>query len=196
MFKIGFSLAFLEGINSFHEAIDVSADTMYDIFAKTFLGMAYLLNDQIQEAEPHLKEAVGFSKEYEFDYTGMPARLFLGTAIIAKGNINQGFKMIDKAHQSFIREEKKYYVALTEYTLGKIYSQIVEGSASISPLRIARNIGFLVKNVPFADKKAASHFNRAIEIATEIGARSISGPAYLDWGLLQKAKKRKDPARE
>ena len=169
---------------------------MYDIVSKTFLGLAYLLNDQIQEAEPHLKEVVDFSKEYEFDWAGMPAQLFLGTAMIAKGNINQGFKMIDEAHQSFIREGRKYYIALTEYILGKIYSQIVEGSGSISPLSIARNIGFLVKNVPFADKKADAHFNKAIEIAKEIGAKSISGPAYLDWGLLHKAKKRKDQARE
>jgi tetratricopeptide (TPR) repeat protein len=183
-------------INSFQEALDVTADTMYDISVKSFLGLAYLLNDQVQEAERHLKEVVDFSKQYEFDWTGMPARLFLGTVIIAQGKINQGFKMIDEAHQSFIREGKKYYIALTEYTLGKIYSQIVEGSASISPLSIARNIGFLVKNVPFADKKAAAHFNNAIEVAKEIGAISISGPAYLDWGLLHKAKKRKDQARE
>jgi len=183
-------------INGFQEAFDVSADTMYDIVSKTFLGMAYLLNDQIQEAEPHLRETVGFSKEYEFYYTGMPGQLFLGTVMIAQGNINQGFKMIDEAHQSFIREERKYYIALTEYTLGKIYSQIVDGSSSISPLSIARNIGFLVKNVPFADKKSGAHFNKAIEIATEIGAGSISGPAYLDWGLLHKAKKRKNQARE
>jgi len=183
-------------IDGFKEAFDVSADTMYNITAKTFLGMAYLLNDQVQEAEPHLKEVVDFSKEYEFDFAGMPARLFLGTVMIAQGNINQGFKMIDEAHQSFIREGRKYYIALTEYTLGKIYSQIVEGSSSISPLNMARNIGFLVKNVPFADKKADAHFNNAIEIAAEIGAKSISGPVYLDWGLLHKAKKRKDQARE
>ena len=53
-----------------------------------------------------------------------------------------------------------------------------------------------MKNVPFADKKADSHFNNAIEVAKEIGAISISGPAYLDWGLLHKAKKRKEQARE
>ncbi|MFC1882428.1 AAA family ATPase [Thermodesulfobacteriota bacterium] len=186
----------LKVIVCFKKACEVTADTMYEISAKTNLGFAYILNDQIDLAEPHLREVVDFSKEYEFDFTGMPGQLFLGTAIIAKGNINKGFKMIDKAHQSFIREGRKYYIALTEYILGKIYSQIVEGSSSISPLSIARNIGFLVKNVPFADKKAAAHFNKAIEIAKEIGARSISGPAYLDWGLLHKAKKRKDQARE
>ena len=110
----------------------------------------------------------------------MPVRLFLGTAIIAKGNITGGFKMIAEAHQSFIREERKYYIALTEYTLGKIYSQIVEGSGSVSPLSLVKNIGFLARNVPFSDHKANSHYNKAIEIAEGIGAKSISGPAYLD----------------
>ena len=183
-------------INSFQEALDVSADTMYDITSKSFIGLAYLLNEQFQEAEPLLKEVTDFTKKNEWDWAGMPGQLFLGTAIIAQGSINKGFKMIDMAHQSFIREGRKYYIALTEFILGKIYSQIVEGSSSISPLNIAKNIGFLVKNVPFADKKADSHFNNAIEIAKEIGARSISGPAYLDWGLLHKTKKREDQARK
>ena len=126
----------------------------------------------------------------------MPGLLFLGTAIIANGNINKGFKMIDEAQQSFIRQERRYFIALAEYVLAKIYSQIVEGTGSISSLNIAKNIGFLVKNVPFSDKQANSHFNNAIEVAEEIGAKSISGPAYLDWGRLHKAKKRNDLARE
>jgi class 3 adenylate cyclase/tetratricopeptide (TPR) repeat protein len=183
-------------IKSFQKALDVSADTMYDISAKTWLGMGYVLNDQIQEAETHLKEVVDFCKEYEFDWAGMPAQLFLGTAMIAKGNMSQGFKLIDNAHQSFIREERKYYIALTEYILGKIYSQIVEGAGSVSPLSLVKNIGFLVKTVPFADQKASTHFNKAIEIANELGAKSVTGPAYFDWGLLHKAKKRKVQARE
>ncbi|MGV7222898.1 MAG: adenylate/guanylate cyclase domain-containing protein [Nitrospinales bacterium] len=183
-------------INSFQDALDVSADIMYNISAKTYLGLAYLLNNQIHEAKLHLEWVVDFSKEYEFDWAGMPAQLFLGTAKIADGNMNQGLKMIEEAKQSFIKEERKYHIALTEYILGKIYFQIVEGSSSISPLSIAKNIGFLVKNVPFADKKADVHFNRAIEIALEIGAKSVLGTAFLDWGLLHKAKKRKVQAKE
>jgi len=186
----------LKEIECFKKACEVTADTMYEISAKLLLGFAYILNDQIDLAEPHLREIVDFTKEYEFGWSGMPGRLLLGTAIIAKGNINKGFKMIDEAHQSFIGEGRKYYIALTEFILGKIYSQIVEGSSSISPLNIAKNIGFLVKNLPFADKKANSHFNKAIEIAKEIAAKSISGPAYLDLGLLHKAKKREDLAKE
>ena len=183
-------------INSTKRALDVSADTMYDISIKTWLGLGYALNNQIQEAETLLKEVVDFCKENEFDWAGMPAQLFLSVAVIAKGNMRRGFKMIDDAHQSFVREKRRYHVALTEYILGKIYSQIVEGSGPVSPLTVARNIGFLVKNVPFADKKADTHFNNAIELAEAIGAKSITGPAYLDWGLLHRAKKRMAQARE
>jgi tetratricopeptide (TPR) repeat protein len=51
-----------------------------------------------------------------------------------------------------------------------------------------------VKNVPFAGKKAEGHFKKVIEVAGEIGAKAISGGAYLDLGLLYKTKKRKDQA--
>jgi len=39
-------------------------------------------------------------------------------------------------------------------------------------------------------------YSKAIEAAKEIGAKSLLGPLYLDLGLLHKAKKRTDQARE
>ena len=86
--------------------------------------------------------------------------------------------------------------ALSEYILGKIYSQIAEGATSISPLNFARNIGFLVKTVPFADRKADFHFRKSMEIVKDIGANSLLARTYLDCGLLYKAKKRSEKARE
>jgi len=59
-----------------------------------------------------------------------------------------------------------------------------------------RNIGFLVKNVPFAGKKAEDHFNKATEVAKEIGAKGFQGLAYLNLGLLHKAKKRTGQAQK
>ncbi len=61
---------------------------------------------------------------------------------------------------------------------------------------VIKNIGFLVKNVPFAAKKAEDHFNKAIEMAEQIGAKGILGMAYYDLGRLHIAKRRKDQARE
>jgi len=50
--------------------------------------------------------------------------------------------------------------------------------------------------VPSAGKKAEDHFNKAIEVAKEIGAKGTLGQAYLDLGLLHKAKGKTDQARE
>ena len=104
--------------------------------------------------------------------------------------------------------------ALSEFSLGMVYSQIVEGAGPrsmrtksgkaqkgvrsiprVSLSTMAKNIGFLIKNVPFASKKAEKHFNRAIELAKEIGMKGTMGMAYLDLGLLHKTKKRTEQAR-
>ena len=60
----------LKVIECLKKACEVTADTMYEISAKLNLGLAYILNDQIDLAEPHLREVVDFTKEYEWDWAG------------------------------------------------------------------------------------------------------------------------------
>ena len=74
--------------------------------------------------------------------------------------------------------------------------RIVEGEEKISLTNVVKNLGFVLKNVPFAAKKAEDHFNKAIEVAKEIGAKGIEGRAYLDLGHLHKVKGRSDHARD
>jgi len=61
---------------------------------------------------------------------------------------------------------------------------------------MAKNIGFLVKNMPFATQKAEEHFNKAMGLFKEIGMKGYLGVAYLGLGLLYKATKRTDKARQ
>jgi hypothetical protein len=85
--------------------------------------------------------------------------------------------------------------AISEYILGEVNSQIATGpKPSLSIM--AKNIGYLVKNVPFATKKAEQHFNKAIELCKEIGAKGYLGQVYLSQGLLYKGSKRTDEARQ
>jgi tetratricopeptide (TPR) repeat protein len=59
-----------------------------------------------------------------------------------------------------------------------------------------KNIGFLIKNIPFAKKKAEYHLKNAIEVAEKIGANLILAQAYFDLGLLYQAKGRTKQARK
>jgi hypothetical protein len=54
----------------------------------------------------------------------------------------------------------------------------------------------IITNVPFASRKAEPHFNKAIQVAEEIGVIGLLGQAHLGLGRLHKAKKRKDKDRE
>ena len=47
-----------------------------------------------------------------------------------------------------------------------------------------------------AARKSETHFNKAIELGEEIGARGVTGPTYLALGQLHKAKKRIEKAKE
>jgi tetratricopeptide (TPR) repeat protein len=120
----------------------------------------------------------------------------LGLVSIAKGQMGQGLKMIEKTLLACHENERRCWYATIEHALGQVYLQIVEKTAPVSLTTMAKNVGFILKNVPSAGKKAEDHFNKAIEVAKEIGAKGTLGQAYLDLGMLHKAKGRTDQARE
>jgi class 3 adenylate cyclase/tetratricopeptide (TPR) repeat protein len=183
-------------IQSLERAIHISADPFYKEFPRVFLGGCYIMNGQLPEAEKALEEVVAFSREFGAEYIGVRARAFLGIASIAKGRMGKGLKMLEEAQRVCLENQSRCFYAQSEYFLGKIYLQIVEGAGPISLSKMAKNIGFLVRNVPFAGKKAEDHLKKAIEIMEEIGAKGMLGQAYLDLGLLHKTKKRTLQAKE
>jgi hypothetical protein len=110
--------------------------------------------------------------------------------------MSKGLKMVENARDMFQKNKRRGRLALPEYILGKIYLQIVAGENLPSFSILTRNIGFMVKNVPAAGKNAEYHFKRSIEVAKEVGAKSWMAMSYYDLGLLHKAKKRTDQAKE
>jgi tetratricopeptide (TPR) repeat protein len=186
----------------YHSAIEylesgtrLSADPFYSQFSRLPLGGSYLFTNQLDKAETTLEEVLTYSKKYGAGATGTFACIFMGALLIAKGQMSQGLKLLEEGQREFLENQRRPLYAFSEYVLGKVYSQIAEGSGPISLSKMARNIGFLVKNVPFASKKAEEHFNRAIEVAKEIGAKRTMGGAYLDLGLLYKMKEKTEQAK-
>jgi len=187
---------FESAIKCFKSATDVSADPFYSQWPRLFLGASYLLRGQLQEAEEALQEVVSFCQNLSCGLLQPAACAFLGVPMIAKGHMSEGLGMIEDARQSLVDNNRKYFSNLTEYILGKVFLNIVERAGPMSITAMAKNIGFLIKNVPFASKKAEEHFHRAIEVAQEIGAKGTMGTASLDLGLLYRTKGKTDQARK
>jgi tetratricopeptide (TPR) repeat protein len=187
---------FSTAIETFQRGIETSADPFYIQWPKMFLGMTYVQNNQFEEAEKALLETSSYAAEFGCESIGSAANAFLGVLQIVNGHFSKGLDMLQEARQLCLNNERKSIYTISEYLLGKVYFQIVAGEEKISLLTMAKNIGFVVKNVPFAAKSAEDHFNKAIAVAEEIGARGVEGQALLDLGRLHKVKGRKEKARE
>jgi class 3 adenylate cyclase/tetratricopeptide (TPR) repeat protein len=187
---------FPSAIKCYQEAMAVSKDPIYKHWAGVFLGTAYLSNGQLKEAEAPLYEVVSYSQKYGYGILGTIAYAAYGIVLIEKGQMSQGLKTLEEAKQSSLKNKRRWVYAFVEYLLGSVYAEMAKGGKSIDLLTMAKNIGFLIKNVPHASKKAEDHFNKAIKVAKEIGANGLLGPAYLDLGLFFKAKKRTKQAKE
>ena len=178
------------------EAIQTSKYPLYCQFPKLLLGVLYVNEGQFQEAEDILRQVIHYSKTFGMEQIGTVASIYLGVALIGMGHMGQGLRMIEEAQELCLKNERKCIYALSQYIVGKVYLQIVERAAPITFSTIARNIGFLIKNVPLASKKAKYHFDKAIEVAKEIGANGFLGQIYLDLGLLHRTIKKTDQARK
>jgi len=177
------------------KATEVALDPFYSQFPKCLMGYSHLLRGQFQEAEDLLQSLSNFCEPRAIGILSIPAYSFLAPTLIAKGHMKRGLKMLEDAQQTLIRNQRRVWYATSEHILGSVYSQIATGPTPAFSI-MAKNIGFLVKNVPFAGKKAEEHFNRAIELLTEIGAKGFLGGAYLDLGLFYKARNKNQQARE
>jgi class 3 adenylate cyclase/tetratricopeptide (TPR) repeat protein len=187
---------FPSAIEHYHKAIATTIDPFYSQWARCFLAASYVLNYQLEEAEPHLREVLSFSHENGFYVMGVFTSGLLGIIEVSKGNMSHGISMIEDSLQSLKESWQPMCVPIVYIFLGSVYSQIALGAGSITLPMVVKNIGFLTRRVPFADKKAEEYFNKAIETAREVSSTGRVAQAYLELGRLHKGKKRYDKARE
>ena len=178
------------------EALHISQDPYFGYIVRYILGALYVYGGQFQEAEEALQQVVAYSREYGVKQIGIPANMYLGAALIGKGQMRRGLEIIEEAQGLFLNNDNKGFYAVSEYILGKVYLQIVERAVPLALSMITKNIGLLIRNVPFASRKAEYHLNRAIEVAREHGFKGVQGQACLDLGMLHKAKGRIKEARD
>jgi len=158
--------------------------------------MNYIINNQFQEAEELLREVISFSKGLGIDYIVTAARSFLGAVLITRGKISQGLKMLEEGRQLLIDNGRLFSLHIIEFTLAEVYFQIATRARTISFLDALKNIGFIMKKLPFARRKAECYLNNIVMVGREVGATGIlQGQAYLDLGLLHKLNGRIDQAR-
>jgi len=91
------------------------------------LGYAYLANGQYQEAVSLSQEVMDFSGKYGSEYFGTPALSFMGYALAAKGDLDRGLELVERAEEIYLKTNRRYYYATVQIFYGQLYLRIVEG---------------------------------------------------------------------
>jgi class 3 adenylate cyclase/tetratricopeptide (TPR) repeat protein len=195
---LGFTVAgdYDRAIECLKKAIQVSLDPLFQYAAKIALGLSYVSAGLFREAESICEDVIKFTEESGFEFAGTTAQALMGIVMITKGDVARGINIVESIIQQLLENGSRWRYALINYMLGRVYSQIAQGGGGEKSLSfLLKNIGFLIKTVPFAARKAEGYLHTAIDAAKEIGAKSILGQAYLDLGKLHKAKGRLADAR-
>ena len=183
-------------IEHFNRTIQVSVDPFLSYWARFLLSTSYATGDRLDEAANTAEEVIKFSKEFGSEILGTSAKGLHVVYLLAKGNLDEGIRVGDEVMKVFHQNGSMFRVATGHLMQGRVYLRLIQRAGPKSFRFLFKNIGFLLKNIPFARKKAEEDFNKAIEVAKEIGAKGVLGQAYLGLGLLHKAKKKNDQARQ
>ena len=153
------------------------------------------MDGQLKEAKDNFELLLNFCEKRGIGFFSIQAQMFLSTILIAKGQMKQGLRKFEETQVVLLKNNMKVFYAQSEFILGLVYTQFVTGPSPGLAI-LAKNIGFIIKNAPFAHKRAEEHFNKAIALFREMGVKGHLGQAFLGLGRLYKAKKKNDKARE
>lgn len=180
---------------SLEEAIRSSADPWYTQFPRLALCYAKVAHGEYDGIRETLEQIIAFSEERGAEYVGSPAKVLLGAVLAAQGHLAKGMAMIRSVAEKWHAEGNLTRHTQARLIMGRIYALMAQGGGKKNLSTLLRNAWFLIRNAPFADRKARLHLDGVIETASRIGARDFQGRASLTLGLLHKAKGRKGEAR-
>jgi class 3 adenylate cyclase/tetratricopeptide (TPR) repeat protein len=186
---------FQTAIECYQRGMQASVDPTFTFSLKLMLGTCHISLKQPKKAEKYFEEIFSFSEGLGSEWHRTIAKGHMGLVLITKGNLRGGIRAAEDVINLYTRINSKWRLAVGNYLLGNVYLQIVQGSGPKSISFLLKNIGFLVRTLPLAKSKAENHFNKTIEVAREIGAKSVLGQASLGLGLLYKSKGKTEQAK-
>lgn len=167
------------------KAVELSSDPLFTVWPKLALANYFVQTDRFQEADEILLEIIPFCQHLGMDYILTSALALKGVVLIAAGQFSRGMKMIVKGVRVFSANGRFYSRYLVEIGLAEIYFQIATRTRHLTLWSAIKNLGFILKEVPLAKRKAKAYLNKIIQVGREVEARGyVQGHALLNLGLL------------
>jgi class 3 adenylate cyclase/tetratricopeptide (TPR) repeat protein len=177
------------------KAIAISNDPLFTLWPQIVLANYNVISGKFQEAEEILQELIPSCRQLGMIYILTHAQALHGAVMIATGQFSRGLKMIKSDLEELTDSGRLLTRYLVEVCLAEIYFQMATHARSFDMWSIIKNLGFILKEVPFAKRKAKVYLNKVIRVGKEVGTRSfVHGQALLNLGLLYQLNGSKEQA--
>ncbi|MCX5892317.1 MAG: AAA family ATPase [Deltaproteobacteria bacterium] len=169
------------------KAVELSNDPLFSVWPKLVLATFFTQAEQFQQADEILREIIPFCRRLGMDYIVDLAQPLHGAVLIANGQFSRGLNMIEAGGRVLADKGRLLACYFLEFTLAEIYFQMATRPRRLGFRAIIKNLGFILKEVPFARRKAEACLSKFIQDGKEIGAGGfMQSQAALNLELLRR----------
>lgn len=119
----------------------------------------------------------------------------LGATMVMAGDMASGIRLIEDSTERIAGWGQTIARAYGHVTLGAVYLEMATGKELPPPAVILRNLGFLLRTLPFAAAKARRHLEAAVAECRRLDAPYYLAASLTSLGRLHKAKGRPGEAK-
>jgi class 3 adenylate cyclase len=161
---------FAKAVEWSQKAVELTHDPIFSVWPKLVLANFFIQSGKFQEADEILREIIPFCRHLGMYYIVEWAQSLYGAALMAGGQYSRGMKMITEAARAFTENGRFISLYFLEFALAEIYFQMATQRPRLGFWTFIKNLGFILKEVPFARHKAETYLRRIIKVGQEIGA--------------------------
>ncbi len=184
-----------EALEYAEKSIQLADGQMDNLIGRCAKGSALALMGRASEAIEMLRTA---RREIEEGGSLTMCRLTdvaYGAALVQSGRMSAGVRWIESSIRR-CRDMNPVFPASAHLALGEMFTEMALRRRRAPASLILRNLGFVLRNAPFAARKARRHLEEAVGLARKIGNTSMAGHALLTLAELQSATRHELEARQ
>jgi tetratricopeptide (TPR) repeat protein len=173
----------------FEDAVHISADPWYAQFPILALCYGRISNRQFGPALQLLQQLMAFSDDHGAEFVGEPARFFHSLIDIQKGDVESGILRMEQLLEEWHGAGCRLRYLTCGFVMACVYKQLHDLTDQPSGADTADRSQMLLR-------KAQGWYRKCIDTAKDLGAKSLLGRTYLEWGDLYLTSGSHDTARD
>ena len=100
-------------------SLDAALDPLYAQFPKVTLGLIFFSTVILRKLKKYCNHVVSFAKSMSWESFLLSCHMLLSPIFISKGNMKQGFELLENARKNLITNQRRVWYAVTEHILVK-----------------------------------------------------------------------------